>query len=268
MAGPRTSQSTTTATPTPTPTATSTTTATATQAATTPTPTPAQSASPTRDPDRPLSWRGWLALAACVVVANAALLHHLVRGAAPVTVSGPRFADDFDRAAIGGNYFTTGMHWRILDGQLWAPEAKNNPLWLQMRLPRDVAIEFDARSETASGNRPGDIKFEIFGNGRDHASGYVCVFGGWGNSISVIARLDEHGADRKERRDPTARVEPGRTYHVRVERAGRELRWSIDGKLFMTFDDPRPLEGEGHDRFGFSSWESDVFFDHLRVEPL
>jgi hypothetical protein len=218
------------------------------------------------DPDRPLSWRGWAAIAACVLAANVALLHHLLRREAPVTVQGSHFSDDFDRAAIGPNYFTTGMHWRILRGELWAPEAKNNPLWLQMRLPRDVAIEFDARSETATGSRPGDIKFEVFGNGRDHASGYVCVFGGWGNQISVVARLDEHGADRKERHD--ARVEPKRTYHMRVERQGHELRWFIDGRPFLTFDDPRPLEGKGHDRFGFSSWEADVFFDNLRIERL
>ena len=143
---------------------------------------------------------------------------------------------------------------------------KNNPLWLEMRLPRDVAVEFDARSETATGNRPGDIKFEIFGDGREHASGYVCIFGGWGNQISVIARRDEHGVDRKERRD--RKVETMRTYHMRVERRGRILRWSIDGEPFLEYDDPRPLEGRGHDRFGFSGWEADVFFDNLRIEPM
>jgi hypothetical protein len=223
-------------------------------------------ASPTRDPDRPLSWRGWTTIAACVLAANAALLHHWLRDDAPVTVPDPGFTDRFDRASIGPNYFSTGAHWRILDGRLWAPAARNNPLWLQLRLPLDVAIEFDARSETATGSRPGDIKFELFGNGRDHQSGYVCIFGGWGNQISVIARLDEHGADRQERRD--RRVEPGRTYRMRIERRGTFLRWLVDGEPFLAFDDPLPLQGHGHDRFGFSSWEADVFFDNLAIEPL
>jgi hypothetical protein len=221
---------------------------------------------PGGDPDRPLSWRGWVALGACVLAANAALLHHLVRGEAQVVVAGPRFEDHFDRDALGPSYFTTGMHWRILRGELWSPEAKNNPLWLAMRLPRDVAIEFDARSETASGDRPGDIKFEVFGNGRDHASGYVCVFGGWGNTVSVIARLDEHGEDREERAD--RKVEPGRTYHMRVERQDDTLRWLIDGQLFLEYEDAEPLAGPGHDRFGFSGWAADLFFDNLKVEPL
>lgn len=200
------------------------------------------------------------------MAANGPLIYGALRGEPPPTVPGPRFADAFERPSIGPGWFATGGHWRIQDGELWAAEARNNPLWLEMRLPRDVVVEFDARSETASGSRPGDIKFEVFGNGRDHASGYVCVFGGWGNTISVIARLDEHGADRRERRD--VKVEPGRTYHVRLERRGRELRWLVDGQPFLSFDDPRPLEGKGHDRFGFSSWEADVFFDNLRIAPL
>jgi hypothetical protein len=218
------------------------------------------------DPDRPLGRRGWLVLALCVAAANVALVHRALRGEAAAHLAGPRFRDDFSRAAIGPGWFTTGGHWRIAGGELWAPAVKNNPLWLELRLPRDVAVEFDARSETAGGSRPGDIKFEIFGDGRDHASGYVCVFGGWGNEISVIARLDEHGADRKERRD--RKVEPKRTYRMRVERRGRVLRWLVDGQPFLEYDDPRPLAGRGHDRFGFSGWEADLFFDNLTIEPL
>jgi hypothetical protein len=217
------------------------------------------------DERRRLGRRG-AALALCVAAGSAALIHLALRGPAPVIVPGPSYADDFQRAELGEAWFTTGMHWRIAGGELWAPEAKNNPLWLRMRLPRDVAVEFDARSETATGDRAGDIKFEIFGDGRNHASGYVCIFGGWGNTISAIARLDEHGADRLERRDRN--VEPKRTYHMRVERQGRVLRWLVDGAPLLEYDDPRPLEGPAHDRFGFSGWAADLFFDNLVIQPL
>jgi len=64
------------------------------------------------------------------------------------------------------------------------------------------------------------------------------------------------------------RVEPGRTYHWRIERRGGLLVWSIDGAEFMRFNDPFPLAGKGHDRFGFVSWESQLYFDNLRVMPL
>jgi hypothetical protein len=35
----------------------------------------------------------------------------------------------------------------------------------------------------------------------------------------------------------------------------------------MEYDDPRPLGGSGHDRFGFSGWAADLFFDNLRIDP-
>jgi hypothetical protein len=200
-------------------------------------------------------------LIAVIVVANLPFIIYLARGQAPVTASIP-FADDFERVETGPNYFTVGGHWRIENGVLHAPGAKHNPLWLKASLPDDVAVEFDARSDSAEG----DIQWEIFGNGRDHASGYVVVFGGWNNTTSVIARLDEMGRDRKENRN--LKVVKGKTYHMRMQRKGTLLQWFADGVLQMEWDDPAPLRGRGHDRFGFSSWEADIYFDNLRITPL
>jgi hypothetical protein len=32
--------------------------------------------------------------------------------------------------------------------------------------------------------------------------------------------------------------------------------------------DPHPLRGRGHDRFAFSTWDVDVFYDNLKITPL
>lgn len=208
-----------------------------------------------------LSYRQIAGLGAVVLAVQLPFVLYLTRGEAPVAASVP-FQDDFNRAEIGPAYWSSGGHWRIENGVVHSPGVKNNPLWLKAPLPADVAVEFDVRGESPDG----DIKCEIFGNGYDHASGYVVVFGGWSNSVSAIARLDEHGKDRKESR--SLKVEKGKTYHFRVERKGSVLRWLLDGQLAMEFDDPAPLKGRGHDRFGFSTWEADVFFDNLKVTPL
>ena len=215
---------------------------------------------------RHLSAWGWIAVVAAVALVNLPLLQPLLRGEPEASVQGPAFQDGFDRTEVGTNWWSAGGPWMLRRGELWGAGTRNDPIWLGMRLPRDVAIEFTARSETATGTRPGDIKFEVFGNGRDHGSGYVLIFGGWGNSLSVIARQDEHGPDRVERSD--RRVEIGRTYRMRVERRGDRLRWLVDGEEFLVLDDPQPLEGPGHDRFGFSSWDADLFFDQIHVRPL
>lgn len=227
-----------------------------------------------------LSPRGWTVIAALVLAVNLPVLHYyLLRPAAAATLSLPYLDDFSDPSTVEKNYWSSGGHWRVVNGELLSPGVKNNPLWLKAKLPENVAVEFDARSMSPEG----DLKVEIFGDGSDHASGYVLIHGGWNNSISVIARLDEHGVALERfrqqggvfRQDTRVRVEArpfpvqlGRTYRWRIERRGPSLRWFIDGQPFMQFDDPLPLKGAGHDRLGFSSWEAQLFFDNLRVEPL
>jgi hypothetical protein len=179
------------------------------------------------------------------------------------------FSDDFDRAELGEIWNNTGGPWRISGGQLKVEGARNKPLWLKRTLPHDVAIEFDARSDSADG----DIKVEVFGDGVSKAesvsytaTSYVLVFGGWHNSLNVLARMNEHGADRAV--GPTYKVTPGRTYRMKIERRGATITaWADDQKL-VTLSDPEPLAGVGHDHFGFNNWQTALSFDNLRIRPL
>lgn len=210
-----------------------------------------------------LSPRGLGLLAAVILVIQFPLLHYLFLRAEPeVTATVPYQQDFSDPAVVARDFFSTGGQWRTVQGELLSPGVKNNPLWLKARLPPDVVIEFDARAESPQG----DIKVELFGDGSDHASGYVLIHGGWNNSLSVIARRDEHSPNRIQ--SSALPVEPGRTYHWRIERKGSRLTWAIDGQPFLHLDDPAPLRGKGHDRFAFSSWDSQLFFDNLKIQAL
>jgi hypothetical protein len=179
------------------------------------------------------------------------------------------FSDDFERQELGDLWNNTGASWRIVDGELVIRNARNRPLWLRRALPRDVRIEFDVRSTSPEG----DIKCEVFGDGTSRATtdsytatSYVVIFGGWGNSLNVLARLDEHGADRVEARG--RRVEMNRTYHMRIERRGQTITAWIDDEELVSMTDPDPLDGRGHDHFAFNDWEVEIHFDNLRITPL
>ena len=269
--------------------------------------------------DHPLSRpRILVPVLALLVAVHLPFLHLLLRGDAEVKVAVP-FHDEYERASLGDVYWSNGGDWRIVSGQVYSPGVGNNPLWLKARLPHDVRIEFDVRSEGPDG----DVKWEAFGDGRNHATGYVFIFGGWHNRESRIAKLDEHAATEAELRASLAglarpyphrasgldaiveairapfvarsaradlarldsgsyyekdtplvvkrtdlRVERGRTYHMTITRRGKLLRWDIDGKTALELDDPAPLSGSGHDRFGFSSWQNDTYFDNLKISPL
>jgi Farnesoic acid 0-methyl transferase len=182
------------------------------------------------------------------------------------------WTDNFERDKVGDNYYATGDGYRVHNAALNAKGAHNHPLWLRAKIPHDVRVEFVAWSTE---NR-GDIKIEIFGDGRSYdpdggqymATGYELIFGGWYNSKSIIARMDEHAPDVVQRVKP--KVEPNQKYQWRVERRANTLTWYVDDMTqpFLQLVDQRPLEGVGHDYLGFNNWETDTWFDNLVITPL
>jgi hypothetical protein len=200
------------------------------------------------------------------------------------------FEDDFERAAATGDAAfvdpgpewaaTSPGAWRIEDGRLCGEHAHNHGLWLKRALPVDARIEFDAVSQSPDG----DLKAEYWGDGRSYATAlsytnatsYLTIFGGWHNKFHVLARLNEHGNDRKEIEvDPNSddpREKPvvaGQLYHFKVERAdGRTIKWWVDGNEMLSWTDASPLVGAGHDHFAFNDWDAKLCFDNVKVVPL
>lgn len=180
------------------------------------------------------------------------------------------FAEAFDRAELGPSWLDTGGGYTLADGAVRAKGAFNHPLWLRKRLPPNAVIELDATAMTAVG----DIKIELYGDGESFdpdkgsymATGYVLVFGGWVNSLSVIARQNEHDEGRKAEQ-PRVRVEPNRKYHFTITRKDGAIDWKIDGQPFLAWTDPAPFVGVGHEYFGFNNWDADVRFDNLSIRP-
>lgn len=195
------------------------------------------------------------------------------------------FDDDFERTGasvgvLGPAWRATSAAWALSEGRLCGANARNHPVWLARRLPRNAVIEFQAMSESPEG----DIKAEYWGDGRSAASGqsytdatsYLTIFGGWKNQFHVLARLDEHARDRREIKLVPggadlngSTVVPHRVYQFRVERRdGHTVRWQVDGMDILTYRDDEPLTGPGHEHFGFNDWAVRVCFDNLRVTPL
>jgi hypothetical protein len=205
---------------------------------------------------------------------DAATLATLLKDAGPE--GGP-----VDRANLGPNWMQIKTNaWRVENGKLCVQNAHNHGIWLNRTLPVNARIEFDA----TPGTEDGDLKAEVWGDGVSYATGssytnatsYLTILGGWKNTLQVLARLNEHGTDRKEIKidkdsdDPRQRpVQKGQTYHFKIERTdGKTVRWSVDGVDFFSWSDPAPLAGQGHDHFGFNEWEAKVCFDNVKVTPL
>ena len=181
---------------------------------------------------------------------------------------GKPYSDEFSGPSLAPVWKSTGGNYRIQDGALVIDHAYNHPLWLTSPLPRDGVVEVDAWSNDPAG----DIKIELWGDGQSMAkeasytaTSYVFIFGGWHNTISAIARMNEHGKDRKTRTD--TKVVPGQKYHFRIERRGEHIDWQIDGKPFLSLHDPKPLVGPDHAYLAINDWEVELHFDNLVIRP-
>jgi hypothetical protein len=172
------------------------------------------------------------------------------------------FSDDFNRAELGERYKKSGGTWAIVDGQLHSSGEKNIPLWLDVPLSKNVRVEFT----TLSASPAVDTKIEIFGDGLRHESGYIVIMGGWSNTISTIARLDEHEKTRVEKR---TKWKQNQRYRWKVERTdGKTLSFYLDDELVLAYDDAGPLFGPRNNKLGFTNWASDVYYDDLTITPL
>jgi hypothetical protein len=170
--------------------------------------------------------------------------------------------------------------WHIENGRLCGQHAQNHGVWLTKVLPVNARIEFDAIADT----NEGDLKAEVWGDGQSHATAmsytnatsYLAILGGWKNKFHVLARINEHGNDRKQivvdpqSDDPKEKpVVAGQAYRFKIERTdGKTVRWTVNGLDYLTYEDSAPLAGIGHDHFGFNDWDVKVCFDNVRVTPL
>lgn len=213
------------------------------------------------------------------------------------------FSETFERAEVGPTWLdTSGGNARVVNGQVILQEGRNRPLWLRKRLPPDSVIEVEMTSK----NPDGDIKLELYGDGESfdpdqgtyYPTGYVFVFGGWQNSLSIIGKLGEHDdavkVSRPHKRPlpppptqleqpggepiayhqaatPSAGLDggvvPGKTYKFTITRKGGNLDWKIDGQPFLSWTDPEPLTGEKHAYLAFTNWAAEVRADNLRIAP-
>ena len=190
------------------------------------------------------------------------------------------YEDHFEGATLSSDWWPTSPVWRIENGRLCGQNAHNHPVWLRRKLSKNARISFTAQSDSTDG----DLKVEIWGDGRSEATAisytdatsYLFILGGWKNHFHVLARINEHAPDRLERTvNPSSTevrdrpVMPGVKYRFSIERTdGRTVRWSVDGVEMAKLVDPLPLLGPGHEHLGFNNWEVHACFDDLNVVLL
>ena len=155
-----------------------------------------------------------------------------------------QFADDFERADLGGDWKVISGSWAIEKGRLVNHRIRGESQIVCMRrFPGSQRLEFDAASD-----KPGDLTGLLGIDETGFRSGY---FFGFGSDANAFTKLLVRGG---EAQTCDARATPGEVHHVVCQREGSLLTLIIDGKVVMAYQDKRPLTGKGHERVGFYVW--------------
>jgi len=168
-----------------------------------------------------------------------------------------RFSDDFERTEIGADWKSIAGNWKIVNGALVAnhPEKRSGKLYITRDFPGAQRLEYDASTD-----EPGDLSAVL---GADDIGRWETgYFFGFGSNWNLSSKLLVRGPEKAIYFAP---VIAGKVHRVVCQRDGDLLTHIADGKVVMTYRDPKPLTGEGHQRISLYTFGGTSKIDHVKV---
>ncbi|HOX04782.1 MAG TPA: hypothetical protein PK280_00150 [Planctomycetota bacterium] len=170
------------------------------------------------------------------------------------------------------NRWQCDPRWSFFSGRPGGRQKKLAALWNKRQLGDDVVLEFFAgiKMDSARGGQyqyARDINCTLSADGKDLASGYSFLFGGFNDDRSSILRSGVEVA----KTPPGGNAVIPRTggihhqwFYIRAERKGPQLRFTVDGgrRVDLTYTDPQPLTGK---RMAIWNWDCGIIFSRVRV---
>lgn len=164
------------------------------------------------------------------------------------------------------NRWQCDPRWSFFSG---APLAgrKRAVIWSKRELPPEelsVELTVGQKMERERGDYSKyarDYNLTICADGNRLDSGYSFVFGGWGNKRTAILRGTQVVAETETPVIDTRGLHR-RWYVLKASKKGGRLRYFVDGKLVLSYDDPTPLRGE---RFAVWSYENGIMIPRVRI---
>lgn len=120
-------------------------------------------------------------------------------------------------------------------------------VWSKYMCEGDMVVEFAvavkmARERGSYSSYAQDLNITICADGKDLTSGYTFVLGGWRGTKSAIVRREKVVAQIEHK--PFGEDIHRKWFLVRVEKRGGKLRYFVDDKLLLEYEDPQPIGGK------------------------
>lgn len=190
------------------------------------------------------------------------LFGHCARGQQALDMAGAaaeaegwklQFSDDFNRTELGDNWRTVRGDWSIENKMLSAADSAHIVSnWL---VTGDVRLEYDAVTDS---DKPCDLSGVLSAQFGQESSGYYFGFGGQLNKLSfLIARQEIVG-----RADVL--IIPRKRHRVVCQREGKNITFTVDDKVIISYVHDKPIAKPGFDRVGLSVYASGRF-DNVQI---
>lgn len=150
---------------------------------------------------------------------------------------------------VSGGTWDMTSRWDCSPGWSWYGgwSERIAAIWNKHSFAGDFAIDLFAACKRDVGGyqHPRDINITIGGDGRDLASGYSFIFGGWNNTATRILRGTQTVAETTKVLLPANYQAQAhhKWFNLRVERTGNIVSFYVDRELALRYIDPKPLPG-------------------------
>jgi hypothetical protein len=176
------------------------------------------------------------------------------------------FKEDFSDADILKRWIYIGHRWEVKNGELRIFGGTERRLMLKKPMLGDLRIEFDCHIE---GEFLNDITCFFSALRGEYPTpfedyGYIFQFGGSSNSQNSLLKY-QSAPLWTEKASP---LKKSVRYHVRAQKVGNRLTLYIDDEEIFDIEDKEPLSGPERSGVGLYSWQSDIYYDNIKIYRL
>jgi hypothetical protein len=149
---------------------------------------------------------------------------------------------------VSGGTWDMTSRWDCSPGWSWYGGWSDRvaAIWNKHSFAGDFVVDMFAACKRDGGyQHPRDINMTIAGDGRDLASGYSLIFGGWNNTSTRIMRGTQAVAETSKVLLPKDYQNQAhhKWFNLRVEKTGNTISYYVDRELALRYQDPNPLSG-------------------------